>query len=194
MGQRFSIKTKKGYDYFEVISALQKSIRRGLEEDAMYWAAEMYHSGFDQALWKRLRIIGSEDVGLAEPLLPATLHALHSSYFDIKKGKESGQPSERLFLTQAVLLLVRARKSRVVCHASISHLRCHDERQARPIPDWAHDQHTKAGKAKGRGLKHFFEEGAQLANQAEVEGEAEYLVRAQRVLGGCAPDLFEQTE
>ena len=38
--------TMKGYDMFEVISAFQKSIRRGLEDDAMFWGVELYNSGF----------------------------------------------------------------------------------------------------------------------------------------------------
>ena len=33
--------TPGGYDLFEVLSALQKEIRRGNEYNAVYWAAEL---------------------------------------------------------------------------------------------------------------------------------------------------------
>ncbi len=40
------ILTKNGYDFFEVASAFQKSIRRGMEKEAMYWAIELYESNY----------------------------------------------------------------------------------------------------------------------------------------------------
>lgn len=187
----YPLKTKKGYDFFEASSALQKSIRRGLEEDALYWAAEFYFSNFDEYAWKRLRVITCEDVGLADPHLMATIQALYTTYLDFKKKKkeEGGQPSERLMLVQAVLLLCRAQKSRLVCHASIHHFRTHEHRHL-PIPDYAYDQHTRKGKTLGRGLNHFFAEGAKLENTAVIIGEGLYLERAKKALGNPATDLF----
>jgi replication-associated recombination protein RarA len=43
--------------------ALQKTIRRGEAEAAVYWAAELDRRGFGPQCWKRLRVIVSEDVG-----------------------------------------------------------------------------------------------------------------------------------
>src|SRR5690606_7436177 len=106
--------TKQGHQLFEVASALQKSIRRGLEEEAMYWAVELFNSGFGEYLWKRLRIITSEDVGLAEPMMPATIEALYRAYVDQAKKKDEKHAPERLYVTHAVLLLCRAQKSRLV--------------------------------------------------------------------------------
>ncbi len=63
----YVLKTKGGYLLDEVVSALQKCIRRGREEEAMYWALEMAESGCGKYLWRRLMIIGAEDVGLADP-------------------------------------------------------------------------------------------------------------------------------
>jgi replication-associated recombination protein RarA len=64
-------KTKKhDYDDDVVVSALQKSIRRAKEEDAMYWALEICDGGNHKAgftrLCKRLNVIISEDIGLAD--------------------------------------------------------------------------------------------------------------------------------
>ena len=68
--------TKKGYDFFEVSSTLQKSIRRGDEETALFFMVELVNSSYDEYVWKRLKIIASEDVGLAEPMMPATIGLL----------------------------------------------------------------------------------------------------------------------
>lgn len=155
--------TKKGYDFFEVVSALQKAIRRSLEGDALFFAVELFNSGYDGFLWRRLCIIASEDIGLAEPLLPATLHALRQSYDVQKKEKKENKP-ERMFLIHAVLILVRAKKSRLVDWYMIKLWREHDGKTPE-LPDYAFDMHTQKGKRLGRGLDHFYKEGTELTNQ-----------------------------
>ena len=63
---RFSqLKTHGGYLAGEVTSALQKSIRRGDERGAVFWASELDLSGYGKYVWKRLKIIASEDIGPA---------------------------------------------------------------------------------------------------------------------------------
>ena len=49
------ITTRNGYAGDEVISALQKSIRRGLEEQACMFAYELYISSpqLEEKLWRR---------------------------------------------------------------------------------------------------------------------------------------------
>jgi replication-associated recombination protein RarA len=76
----YKVTTVNGHLLPEVVSALQKSIRRGLVDDALYWAVDMYLTGYDEYCWKRLRIMASEDVGPAEPSLPATVDALYRTY------------------------------------------------------------------------------------------------------------------
>ncbi len=44
-------------------------------DDACYWAAELMED-YPAYLWRRLKVIMSEDIGIAEPNLPATIHAL----------------------------------------------------------------------------------------------------------------------
>jgi replication-associated recombination protein RarA len=56
--------TRKGYYLDEVTSALQKEIRRCKEYEAVYWALELESFNY-KALWNRLKVIASEDVGLA---------------------------------------------------------------------------------------------------------------------------------
>ena len=74
-----TVKTQNGYDFYELLSALQKCVRRGLEEQAVYFAVEL--DGFNStALWNRLRIIASEDIGCANPLMPILIETLEKSY------------------------------------------------------------------------------------------------------------------
>ncbi|MBI4331419.1 MAG: hypothetical protein HY673_09080 [Chloroflexi bacterium] len=171
------LQLKNGYDFGEVASSLQKAIRRANEADALYWAVELDISGFGEYLWKRLRVMSSEDIGLAEPMMPSAIRALYDSWSELHKKKD---PGERLFIIHAVLLLVRARKSRLVDNCLIASYGNHPAGKA--IPDYALDKHTLKGKKLGRGFNHFFEVGARLENHAEQEGEKEYGEVARRLV------------
>jgi replication-associated recombination protein RarA len=151
--------TPKGYDLHEVISALQKEIRRGKEQEAVYWAVEL-ESFNDKALWNRLRVIASEDVGLADPHASLIIDVLEKQYLDAVDRKKD---SSRLFLVNAVLYLARAPKSRIVDNLLAV---VYNDEKRHEIPDYALDMHTYRGRKMGRGLKHFFAEGAKLENQA----------------------------
>jgi len=52
--------TVNGYAMDEVVSALQKEIRRGNEENATFWACELLDSGAGETLWRRLKVIAAE--------------------------------------------------------------------------------------------------------------------------------------
>lgn len=149
MTERFKVTTRNGHPLGEVASAFQKAIRRGLEDEALHWGVELDTSNYGEYAWKRLRIMTSEDVGLAEPYLAATVYSLYQNWVDQRRKKDVKHGPERLFLVHAILLLVRAKKSRVVDHALITYYGNHDQR---PIPDYALDKHTGAGRRLGRGL------------------------------------------
>ena len=188
-----NLRTKHNYDAFEVVSALQKCIRRGLEEDALYWAYELAESpnkNYYTWLWARLKVIACEDVGPANPIMPLLIDVLWCNW---KEKKE-----ERLWYTNAVVALVRSPKSRIVDNA-LNMLLSEDKlgwRRDKPIPyeenepiplcsgdesklenpappkdftrkiPWfAMDMHTPAGKQYGLGKKDFYENGAVLANK-----------------------------
>lgn len=167
------ILTQKGYSLFDVASAFQKSVRRGLEEEAMYWAVELFNSKLDEFLWKRIRIISSEDVGLAEPNIAANIAALYASYKEQKKKKEEKHQPERLFLTHAVIMLCRAQKSRLIDWALIHFWNSHPG-TFKEVPEWAYDKHTQRGKTNGRGWEHFFEDATRLEHQTNLDLEDWY--------------------
>ncbi len=158
------IKTKHGYAADEVISALQKSIRRGEEETAVFFAYEMLVSGDDLAdkFWQRVRVISVEDVGLANPQLAAIVYALYQNYLSLK-----GQGDALLQGLFAVVLLVRSRKSRYIDEL-YNNLRdkVEQENYRRDIPEYALDKHTQKGEAMGRGDLHFWEVSSQLKGDA----------------------------
>lgn len=181
MSPYYAQKTVKGYDLFECASAFQKSVRRGEEEIALYFAVELFNSGNDAYLWKRMFVILSEDIGLAEPHLPATIRALYDTYLELKKKNDEKHRPEKLMLIHAVLLMVRAKKSRLVDWALCAAFLDHDETNM-PIPDYALDKHTQKGKAMGRGWDHFFTEGSKLNNTDLQPGEKEYEVIARNAL------------
>src|SRR5512138_363572 len=62
----------------EVISALQKEIRRGNTENAALLAYEMIITspGLEDYLWQRLKVISVEDIGFGEPLAPVVIQSL----------------------------------------------------------------------------------------------------------------------
>jgi hypothetical protein len=158
------VQSLHGIPVDELRSALQKSIRRGLLENALLVGYEMFRTGpeAERMLWERLQIISVEDVGfgrLDAPVLVEALHRMHSEF--------AWPGGERfLFAAHAIRVLVTSPKDRTTDELVnwISHLA--DDEDVRPeVPDVALDVHTRRGQLMGRGLVHFLAEGAQVANE-----------------------------
>ena len=159
--------TPGGYLNSEVTSAMQKCIRRGLEEDALFWATELDNAGYGAYVFKRLRIIASEDIGIADPTVCVQVRTLWENWKEQKKNNHEDRSfAERLFLVHAVLICVRAKKSRITDHSLI--VMYEGKRPQRHIPDVALDMHTTKGRKMGRGVDHFFDEGSKLANKSKL--------------------------
>lgn len=174
--------TVRGYSAPEVISALQKAIRRSNQEQAVYWAVELDRSGFAAHAWNRLKVIVSEDVGLAEPHMAATIAALFNTWKETK-ARSSGHCPERLMLVHATLLLARAQKSRMVDHATCGHYGTNE--RLFEIPDEALDMHTGRGRRMGRGLEHWYAEAATLVNEADLGPDPFFALN-------CAADTYQE--
>lgn len=152
--------TKNGYTLMEVVSAIQKEIRRGNEENAMYWALE-FMPKFERYLWRRLMVIVNEDIGLASPQTIILLRALKETFFEMR---ETGDGAARLVLANAILAMCRAPKSRLSDYFNAA---VEQEKNRRithlAIPDYALDKHTGAGRQMGRGVDHWHDEGCKLS-------------------------------
>jgi replication-associated recombination protein RarA len=155
--------TKSGLPAMACVSAMQKSIRRGLEREAMEFACELIHTSkpMHTMVLNRLEIIAHEDIDvIAAPwIVPFVAAAVAQS--KERYGKHVGEA--RLIVGNIIRLLCRAPKSRAGCHfAAAIGLRSLLEDFAPAILDYALDMHTMKGKAMGRGLDHFRKEGAKL--------------------------------
>ena len=154
-----TIKTKNGYVADEVISALQKEIRRGRTEDAAYWAYEMIISGLEEKLWSRLATIAVEDVGLADPQAGVVIANLRETYFKFPTGR-----TERfLYGLMGAVFLAEAPKDRMV--DELYHCLQKGLLGKKEIPDFALDKHTARGRALGRGDDHFWTESSTIARE-----------------------------
>ena len=112
--------TKRGYNFYAVLSALQKAIRRGDARLACYWAAELYESGFGPVVWNRLLTISAEDcwgtITQHVEALRQELKALEAVDKHINKNRDGSKskPLHVLFVLKAAYLLALAQKCRDV--------------------------------------------------------------------------------
>jgi putative ATPase len=93
-------------EHYDVISAFIKSIRGSDADAGVYWLARMLEAGEDaRFIARRLVILASEDVGMADPMaLVVATAAAHAVEF-------VGLPEAQLNLSQAVIHLATAPKS-----------------------------------------------------------------------------------
>ena len=178
--------TINGYDVWECISAFQKSIRRGLEEDAMYWAVELIESGFFNIVKSRIRVIAHEDIGIADKL--GFLCALRS-LDDLEYWHSRKKGSWRLALANVILSLCRSKKSREADHFQcvIIGMRNLFNRKL-DMPDYAIDKHTMRGKKMKRGILHFLKYSAKLE---PPNPEDKYEDRAAKIWTKCEDEKLK---
>jgi replication-associated recombination protein RarA len=173
-GKPFHLTTANDYNLLEAVSALQKEIRRGKEEEAMFWALEVETKFFD-FLWVRLVVIANEDIGLADPKVIPLVETLRNQYDFLKKKKKEAEA--RLPLANAIIAMCRAKKTRLADDfQTVMVLRRDHSGLMLDVPDYALDKHTNRGRSMGRGVKHWREEGVRLSN--EVKGMNPYEEKA----------------
>ncbi|GMV83929.1 MAG: hypothetical protein AMXMBFR7_51130 [Planctomycetota bacterium] len=160
---RAHITTTRGYSLLEVASALQKAIRRSDAKLAGYWAIELFESGYQAYLWRRLLTISAEDCW---GVITHEVEALYRSWAIIHKQKSGGG---RIFAAKAVILLSQARKCRDADHLTnlVYDAKKVDDKKLeadlvaardniQPIPDYAFDCHTSKGRKAGKTKQDFF--------------------------------------
>lgn len=107
--------------HYDTISAFIKSVRGSDPDAALYWLAKMIDAGEDpRFIARRLVILASEDIGLADPqALPLAVAAQQALEF-------IGMPEGRIPLSQATLYLATAAKSNSAysaIDAALEHIR-----------------------------------------------------------------------
>ena len=96
---------KDGDAHYDVISALQKSIRGSDTDAALHYAARIIESGDLPILARRLTVIAYEDIGLANP--PAAQRAVTA----IQAAQTLGFPEARIPIANAIIELSLSPKS-----------------------------------------------------------------------------------
>lgn len=104
--QNISKYDKKGEMHYDIISAFIKSIRGSDPNGAVYWLARMVHGGEDpKFIARRMIILASEDIGLANP----TALIMANNCFDAVQ--KIGWPEGRIVLSQCAVYLAASPKS-----------------------------------------------------------------------------------
>jgi len=160
----YEMMTEGGYRLDEAVSALQKEIRRCHEKEALYWALEV-NSKFPDYLWKRLVVIVTEDIGMANVELVNTITNLSARVINLRKESKR-KDYDLCILGFAILAMARSKKSREGDDYVNQILRERRLGWRLEVPDYAKDKHTKAGRAMGKTAIDFWTEGSKLENEA----------------------------
>jgi replication-associated recombination protein RarA len=156
-----------GYAFDELRSVLQKSIRRSLVEEAVLAAYEFFLSGAEaeEALWRRLEIIATEDVGFGLVEAPAILEALNQ-----QRLRMADRGDRWMYSVHAVRLLATAKKDNTTMELAswAQFVVARGERRVE-VEDFHVDLHTRRGAAMGRDVKHWWTQGAKLENKLNEE-------------------------
>lgn len=97
---------RNGEMHYDIISAFIKSMRGSDPDGAVYWLARMVEGGEDPAfIARRMMILASEDVGLANPNAVLLANATFDAVMKI------GWPESRIILSECAIYLANSPKS-----------------------------------------------------------------------------------
>jgi putative ATPase len=138
LGEALRRYDKGGDQFYDVISALHKSVRGSDPDAALYWMARMLDGGVDPLyIGRRLIRMASEDIGLADP------RALGHTLDAVAAFERLGSPEGELALVQAVLYLAIAPKSNAVYRATGEARRFVREHGSAAVPPHLRNAPTK---------------------------------------------------
>ena len=156
--------SKRGYAADELISTLQKSIRRSDLRLAILVGRELYETSaeLEEVMWSRLCVISAEDVGdgsYFEPVLVNSLYEMHT-----RLDRSAGD--RWLFATHAIRFLAERTKDRTSDEwANLALHLINAAEKPFEIPDYALDVHTMRGQQAGRDVDGFWEDGSRVENE-----------------------------
>jgi putative ATPase len=150
-------------EHYDVVSAFIKSIRGSDPDAGLYWLALMLEAGEDpRFIARRLVILASEDVGMADPMSLVLADAAARAVEFV------GLPEAQFNLAQAVVHLANAPKSNSVT-AALSKARSDVlEREAGEVPEHLRDASYRGAARLGHGKGYAYphnEPGGWVAQQ-----------------------------
>ena len=142
---------KAGEMHYDIISAFIKSVRGSDPDAAIYWLARMINGGEDpEFIARRLAILASEDIGLANP--NAMLLA-NTTYEIIQK---IGMPEGRIPLAECTIYLATSPKSNSAYMAINSALELVKQTGDLPVPLHIRNAPTKLMRDIGYGVDYKY--------------------------------------
>lgn len=151
VGQRQAGFDKHGDRYFELLSALHKSVRGSSVDGALYWFARILLGGGDPlVVARRLLAIASEDIGNADPR--ALQLALHAWDTFTRVGPAEGERA----IAQALIYCALAPKSNAVYQAFNAAKALAEQYPDAPVPKHLRNAPTKLHQQEGDGLDYRY--------------------------------------
>ncbi|MBZ6526579.1 replication-associated recombination protein A [Aerococcaceae bacterium DSM 111021] len=141
---------KDGDAHYDVISALQKSIRGSDVDAAMYYLAILLEAGELTIACRRLLIIAYEDIGLGNP--GATTRTVSA----VTAAEKVGLPEARIPLAFAVADLALSPKSNTTYRALNSAISDISSGKVGQVPDHVRDAHYSGAEKLGRGVDYKY--------------------------------------
>ncbi|MGN0665076.1 MAG: replication-associated recombination protein A [Huintestinicola sp.] len=141
---------KDGDQHYDILSALQKSIRGSDENAALHYAARLIEAGDLISLCRRLLVIAAEDVGLAYPQAIPIVKAC------VDSAVQLGLPEARIPLADAIILLATAPKSNSGEHAIDAALNDVRTMECGSFPRHLQNKHCDGADAKVKGQHYLY--------------------------------------
>ena len=178
------ITTRNGFQGDEIISSLQKSIRRSLTEEACQFAYEMYITSpqMEEKLWRRLIAISVEDIGMGD--INASL--IINNLSQMRKNFAYSDGDRVIFFIHAIRYLCECEKDRSTDLLKNIIIKSFAMGGLPTIPDFALDKHTVRGAAMGRDSFHFLNEASMVIPQKKVSNN--YKERYNKILEEYDPN------
>ena len=149
--QRSNMRYDRDNDqHYDLLSALQKSIRGSDENAALYYAARLLKAGDLLSLCRRLLVIASEDVGLAYPQAVVVTKACVDSALQL------GLPEARIPMAEAIVLLATSPKSNSAYLAMDAAMADVEEYGALDFPRHLQNKHFDGVGAKIKGQHYLY--------------------------------------
>lgn len=134
---------KDGDGHYDVLSALQKSIRGSDVNASLHYAARLVEAGDLPSLARRLTVIAYEDIGLANP--DAQIHTVTA----LEAAKSIGFPEARILIANVIVDLALSPKSNSAYVAMDKAIADLHKSGTLPIPRHLRDGHYSGSKELG---------------------------------------------
>ncbi len=141
----------KGDDQYNLLSALQKSIRGSDPDAAIHYFARLIDGGADiKVIARRLLVIASEDIGMAYPSAVSIVNSC------VQAAMTVGLPEAAINLSQAVILMAAAPKSNSAIAAYSKAMEDIKNNVIDDVPLHLKDSHYEGAKKMGIGLTYKY--------------------------------------